>query len=193
MNTLISKKARRLLEDNGYKFRQKENLIVFRRATDYIGAIIISIIIIIIATPFFMFNTFLGLLTLSIGFGGLYIRRKYYSKKMEFTVDLNTQKFDFFDNEIELENQSLSYASKIILHSKFVDEYSSSFKSTSEEHQITIRVELLSGSLLTLFHFHSDYSKPSEEILEVYKLIKKLIRWTKKKEAESKLQDDLIS
>lgn len=107
---------------------------------------------------------------------------------MNFTVNLDTQKFDFIDSSIELDQQSLSYASKIILHSKFVDEYTSSFKSTSEEHSITVKIQLLSGSIFTLFDFHSDYEKPSDEMMEVYKLIKKLIRWTKRKETETELK-----
>lgn len=188
MNELLSKKATRLLEDNGYKYKKRDSLIVFRKGSDYTSIIVVSIIILIISAPFFFFNTFLGLLTLALGVAGIVVRYKYYSKKMNFTVNLATQKFDFIDNSIELEQQSLSYASKIILHSKFVDEYASSFKSTSEEHLITIRIQLLSGSIFTLFNFHSDYEKPSDEMMEVYKFIKKLIRWTKRKETETELK-----
>lgn len=185
---LLSKKAIRLLEDNGYRFRNKDNKIIFKRATEYISIIVVSFILLIVATPLFLFNTLLAWLTIFLGIGGLVVRFKYFSKKMNFTVNLLTKKFDFFDNTIELERQSLSYAKKIIIHSKFVSEYSSSFKSTSEEHEISIRIVLLSGSMFTLFKFHSDYEKPSEEIMEVHDFVKNLIRWTKKKEAQYKLQ-----
>ena len=185
---LLSKKAIRLLEDNGYKFRKKDKIIVFKRATEYISIVVVTFIILIIAAPLFLFNSLLAWLTIILGIAGLFVRHKYFSKKMNFTVNLLTKKFDFFDNVIELERQSLSYARKLIIHSRFVSEYSSSFKSTSEEHEISIRLELLSGSMFTLFRFHSDYEEPSEEIMEIHDFVKNLIKWTRKKEAQYKLQ-----
>lgn len=184
MKELLSKKALRTLADNGYQFKREDDKIILKKKFDYIAIIVIAVITLIVGFPLFLVNGFLGLLTLVLGMAIIFIRQKYFAKKMLFEVDLSNQKFDFFDHSIELERQSLSFASKIILHSKYVDEYTSSFKSTSEEHQITISIQLLSGSVFTLFYFHSDYAKPSEEILEVYKLIKKLIRWTKKKAQE---------
>jgi hypothetical protein len=184
----LSKKAIRLLEDNGYLFKIKDDTIIFRKSTEYTSIVVVSFLILIIASPLLLINTFLALLTLLLGITGLVVRFKYYTKKMNFIVKLKNQKFDFNDNVIELEDQSLSYASKILINSKFVSEYTSSFKSTSEEHEIAIRIQLLSGSILTLFKFHSDYEKPSEEIMEVHDFIKELIRWTKKKDAQSKAQ-----
>lgn len=184
----LSKQAVRLLGDNGYKFNKKDRIIEFKRATEYTSIVVVTFIILIVAAPLFIFNTLLAWLTILLGFVGLFVRYKYFSKKMNFTVNLTTKKFDFFDNAIELERQSLSYAKKIIIHSRFVSEYSSSFKETNEEHEISIRLELLSGSMFTLFKFHSDYEKPSEEMLEVHDFIKNLIRWTKQKEAQYKLQ-----
>ena len=191
MKPLLSKKAIRVLEDNGYKYKQSDEFILFRKSTEYISIIVVSVIGLIIAFPLFIFNTFLGILTLLLVAAGIVFRYKYYSKKMVFSINLKTQKFNFLDHVIELENQSLSFASKIILHSRFKDEYTSAFKNTSEEHHITIGMELLSGSMFTIFRFYSDYSKPSEEMLEVYKLVKKLIHFSKKKEAESKQQTAL--
>lgn len=188
MKDLLSKKALNLLGDNGYKFKKTDDLIVFRRATEYTSIVVVSFILLIVSLPIFFFNAYLGWLTIAIGIIGLVVRFKYFTKKMNFTVNLKTQKFDFHDNTIELENQSLSYAAKILIHSKFVSEYTSSFKSTSEEHEISIIVQLLSGSMLTIFKFHSDYEKPSDEIMEVHDLIKDLIKWTKKKDAQSKAQ-----
>lgn len=185
---LLSKKAIRLLEDNGYKFKKKDRIIIFKRAAEYISIVVVTFIILIIAAPLFLFNSILAWLTILLGIGGLFVRHKYFSKKMNFTVNLITKKFDFFDNVIVLERQSLSYAKKLIIHSRFVSEYASSFKNTSEEHEISIRIQLLSGSMFTLFKFHSDYEKPSREIMEVHDFVKNLIRWTKKKEAQYKLQ-----
>ncbi|MEP1096730.1 MAG: hypothetical protein ABJG78_16555 [Cyclobacteriaceae bacterium] len=184
----LSKKAIHLLEDNGYKFKMADNLITFKRATEYTSIVVVSFIVLIVAAPLFIFNSLLAWLTIILGAAGLYVRFKYYSKKMNFTVNLTTKKFDFFDNSIELERQSLSFAKKLIIHSRFISEYSSSFKNTSEEHQISMRIQLLSGSIFTLFKFHSDYEEPSEEMMEVHDFVKNLIKWTRKKEAQYKLQ-----
>lgn len=184
----LSKKAIHLLEDNGYKFKKTDNLIVFKRATEYTSIVVVSVIILIVAGPMFIFNALLAWLTILLGAAGLYVRFKYYSKKMNFTVNLLTKKFDFFDNQIELERQSLSFAKKLIIHSRFVSEYSSAFKSTSEEHEVSMRIQLLSGSIFTLFKFHSDYEEPSEHMMEVHDFVKRLIKWTKQKEAQYKLQ-----
>ena len=190
MKELLSKKAIRVLENNGYKFVYKNHLITFKRATDYIGIIVIGFITLFFGGTLMIFSSFLGYLTFVLGIGGIIVRQRYFSKKMNFAANLKTQKFDFFDNAIELEHQSLSYTSKIIIHSRFVDEYTSSFKTTSEEHEISIRIELLSGSMFTLFRFQSDHAKPSDEIMEIYKFMKKLIRWTKRKRAQSTGQTD---
>ncbi|MEP5611313.1 MAG: hypothetical protein ABJP45_03655 [Cyclobacteriaceae bacterium] len=184
----LSKKAIHVLEDNGYKFKKTDNLIVFKRATEYTSIVVVSFIILIVAGPLFIINPLLAWLTIILGAAGLYVRFKYYSKKMNFTANLTTKKFDFFDNSIELERQSLSFAKKLIIHSRFVSEYSSSFKSTSEEHEISMRIQLLSGSIFTLFKFHSDYEEPSEEMMEVHDFVKNLIKWTRNKEAQYKFQ-----
>lgn len=182
MKPLLSKQSIQLLKNNGYAYSQNGGTITFQKAFDYVSIIVVSILALLVAFPFFLFNTFLGALTIFIAIGGLILKYTRFSKKMKFILDIPTQKFHFLDHAISLENQSLSYASKIILNSKFKDEYSSAFKSTTEEHIITIRLEMISGSGFTCFRFHSDYAKPSEEILEIYKLLKKLIQFTKKKQ-----------
>ncbi|MEM6829083.1 MAG: hypothetical protein AAF551_01115 [Bacteroidota bacterium] len=184
MKPLLSKKSIRLLEDNGYKYYQKGRTITFQNTFDYISIVVISGLVLFIGVPMILFNIYLGILTILLALIGLLLKYTRFSKKMKFTIDLPTQKFDFFDKHVGLANQSLSYASKIILNSKFKDEYSSAFKTTSEEHIITIRLELKSGRGFTCFKFHSDYAKPSEEILEIYKLLKKLVRFTKNKQVE---------
>ncbi|MEQ9008601.1 MAG: hypothetical protein RLP12_12000, partial [Ekhidna sp.] len=64
----------------------------------------------------------------------------------------------------------------IYIHSKFVDEYSSAFKSTSEEHQITIGLELDNQKLAPLFKLISDHAKPSKEMNEVYDFLESSIK-----------------
>ncbi len=187
MKSLLSKEAIRVLEDNSYKFIQGEDLIVFKRAKEYTTIIVIGGLFFFVALVLFIFSTLFGILTLLLGAAAIFVKVRYFTKKMDFIVNLKTLKFDFYDNEIDLDQQSLSFASKIILHSKFVASYASADKSTNEEHRITINIKLLSGSTFTLFAFHSDYSEPSDEIVEIYELIKKLIRWTKAKDQESKL------
>ena len=154
VKSLLSKKAIRLLEDNGYRYLQKGRTITFKRAFDYVSIIVVVVLTLLIAFPLFLFNTFLGVLTIVLALGTLIARYTYFAKKMKFVIDLPTQKFNFSDNYISLSNQSLSYASKIILNSKFKDEYTSAFKTTSEEHAITIRLELKSGSGFTCFKWH---------------------------------------
>lgn len=184
----LTKKAVHELEDNGYKYKHKADLIVFKRASDYVSVIVIFAILLFVSIPIFAFNTFLGILTVLLAIGGVFVKIKYYSKKMNFTINLQTQKFSFYDNAVDLDNQSLSFASKISLRSRFKDEYASAFKNTSEEHEITMNLELMSGTVLTLFKFHSDYAKPSEEIEQVHNLIKNIIITAKKMQAKASSQ-----
>ena len=64
----------------------------------------------------------------------------------------------------------------IYIHSKFVDEYSSAFKSTSEEHQITIGLKLDNQQLVPLFKLISDHAKHSKEMNEVHDFLETRIR-----------------
>ena len=79
--------------------------------------------------------------------------------------------------KLELDDRSKSFSfdeiQGIYIHSRFVDEYSSAFKSTSEEHQVTIGLE--AKNQVPLFKLISDHAKPSKEMNEVYDYLKSII------------------
>ncbi|MEO9487642.1 MAG: hypothetical protein ABJI55_04620 [Ekhidna sp.] len=66
--------------------------------------------------------------------------------------------------------------SGVYIHSKFVDEYSSAFKSTSKEYRVTIGLEIKTEQHIPLFKLISDHAKPSKEMNEVQRFLESTIQ-----------------
>ena len=63
----------------------------------------------------------------------------------------------------------------VYTHSKYVDEYSSAFKSTNKEYRITIGLEV-AHKQIPLFRLIADHAKPSKEANAVHDFLESLIR-----------------
>ena len=171
---MLSKKSLDMLEYNGYSFRQSDGQLIFKKAgTDRIGLIIIMIISLLFTAMLFVIQWWAGIGALVIGF--LVFRPLVKRIPGKLALALNPK-----NEEIELDNQSHTRnfhdIRGVYIHSKFVDEYSSAFKSTSEEHQITIGLEEKNGNQIALFKMISDHAKPSKEMNEVHSFLQNTIQ-----------------
>lgn len=166
---MLSKKAIDMLEYNGYFLKQDRSRIVFKNSgIDRIGLMIVIIlsaigIVLLTATVWWA-----GLIALIIAF-------LIFKPLVERIPGESKLVIDIANKTFELNHHSGWYAfdrvKGVFTHSKFVDEYSSAFKSTSEEHQVTIGLEL-DEKQVSLFKLISDHAKPSKEMNEVANFLK---------------------
>ncbi|WP_420576624.1 hypothetical protein [Ekhidna sp.] len=170
---MLSKKAIDMLEYNGYFLKQDGSRIVFKNSgIDRIGlmiVIILSAIGIVLLTAIVWWAGLIALIIAFLIFKPLVERIPGESKLI----------IDTANKSFELNNHSGWYSFNrvkgVFVHSKFVDEYSSAFKSTSEEHQVTIGLEL-DEQQLPLFKLISDHAKPSKEMKEVVDFLESCFR-----------------
>ncbi|MEQ6168355.1 hypothetical protein AAOE16_14265 [Ekhidna sp. MALMAid0563] len=168
---MLSNKAIDMLEYNGYSFKTNGNQILFKKAgTDQMGLIIVMIFTAIVIGIFFAIQWWAGLGALVVAFLIFRPLVKRIPGSLKLAIEPGTRK-------LELNNRSMAFSFEdikgIYIHSKFVDEYSSAFKSTSEEHQVTIGLE--AQNQIPLFKLISDHAKPSKEMNEVYDYLKSII------------------
>ncbi|WP_420317207.1 hypothetical protein [Ekhidna sp.] len=170
---MLSNKAIDMLEYNGYSYKSKNDQILFKKAgTDRVGLIIVMIISAVFIALFFALQWLAGLGALIVAFLIFrpLVRRIPGSLKLAIDPEKQT---------LELDDRSKSFSFEqikgVYIHSKFVDEYSSAFKSTSEEHQVTIGLEDENENQIPLFKLISDYAKPSKEMNEVYDYLSSVI------------------
>lgn len=164
----LSKKAIDMLEYNGYSYKERGDKILFKKSgTDQIGLIIVMIFSAIVIGLFFAIQWWAGLGALIVAVLIFRPLVKRIPGSLKLAIDPGKQ-------TLELDDRSKSFSFKeikgVYIHSKFVDEYSSAFKSTSEEHQVTIGFE--AQNQVPLFKLISDYPKPSKEMNEVYDYLK---------------------
>ena len=168
---MLSKKAIDMLEYNGYSFKAEESQILFKKTgTDRVGLIIVMIISALFIGIFFAIQWWAGLGALVVAFLIFrpLVKRIPGSLKLAISPD---------KRKLELDDRSKSFSfdeiQGIYIHSRFVDEYSSAFKSTSEEHQVTIGLE--AKNQVPLFKLISDHAKPSKEMNEVADYLKSVM------------------
>ncbi|WP_421763792.1 hypothetical protein [Ekhidna sp.] len=170
----LSKKALDMLEYNGYSFKQKDVQILFRKAgTDRVGLIIVMIVSLVFIVLIFALQWWAGLIAMVIAFLIFRPLVKRIPGRLKLVIDSNKKTVEIDDRT---QSYSFDQVSGVYNHSKFVDEYSSAFKSTSEEHQITIGFELENKQLVSLFKLISDHAKPSKEMNEVYTFLEGIIQ-----------------
>ncbi|GAB4237355.1 MAG: hypothetical protein Tsb0034_12420 [Ekhidna sp.] len=174
-NQSLSKEAIRLLEDNGYRVRISDKEIVFKKPYDYIGPIIILLIFGFIALPLFAYSYWLGALLLILVLLGIYFHRTLISKASKMKIFPARKHIDIYQRSGK-RWFSFNYIEHAFLHSKFQAEYSSAFKSTSQEFKIVIGLKLLSGETIEVFAFLSDYEEPNKEINEVHDFLLSVLK-----------------
>ena len=171
----LSKEAIEMLEDNGYRIKVTDKLITFKKPYDYIGPGILFFLFALVALPLFNTNYWLGAGIFIILVIGVFLHRNLISKAS--TLKLFTR-----DNKLEFINKdgkrwfSFWYVRNLFIKSKFKSEYTSAFKSTSQEYAVTIGVELRSRQTLNLLFMKSDYKEPTDEIKEVHNLFMEVLR-----------------
>ncbi|MEP0985881.1 hypothetical protein [Ekhidna sp.] len=169
----LSKKALEMLEYNGYSLKEhNDQITVSHSSFDSIGLIVIlflSLVGIVFLTaiePWFG----IGALVIAVLIFLPIIKRNKGSFKL--TADKGKSRF-----EISGYNHAISFSkiTGIFIHSKFVDEYSSAFKSTSEEHRVTIGL-VAQNEQVPVFKLIADHAKPSKEMNEVYTFLEGIIQ-----------------
>ena len=176
-NYSLSNESKRLLEDNGYKFKMNEKRVLINRSYDYVGPVILFVLFGFVALPLFDYSYWLGALIFILLVVGVYLHRNLFSKA-------SVLKISFQDSKVELKDKTGTrwftswYVRSLFLRSKFKSEYTSAFKSTSEEYLVSIGVELRSGEEVALLRFLSDYQEPTKEMNEVHDFLKSILSKT---------------
>ena len=178
-NRPLSKSAREVLAENGYKFYSNETGVWFKRSPGVMGAIVIMIITFFVSLPFFSAGIPYGIGIIACVLAGIIIRRVYFSDKSSFRVNQLQKTFSAKVGTYFQENQPLSLISTIVLHSQFVDEYVTAARNSVEEHLISIRVQLMNKEEITLFKLKSEQSEPSRAINEIYQFLEASVKLAK--------------
>lgn len=105
------------------------------------------------------------------------------TKKMKgkILLEINTEekRFKIHSRSFTSNWASIDSINEMSLRSKYVDEYTSAFKNTSEEHQITIELNINGHGVVQVFKFSADYAEPSKEINEVYAFLEDVLNSNK--------------
>ncbi len=176
----LSKEAVRFLEENGYSFRLKDNQIQFKRRIGYMGSIVLLFVTLFLSIPVFSVGVIYGIILIGGVIGAIMIRRIYFTKKSKLIIDLDANTFTAIIDTYYQEDQSLKMISTITMESKFIDEYTTAARNSVEEHLISIKVQLITKEILTLFRLKSDQSEPTPVINEIYALLEDVIKNAKK-------------
>ncbi len=163
-----------MLEYNGYSFKSENNLFVFRHSGfDGIGlgiiiALTVALIVLLIMTlPLYG----IGALLLAILIFGPIVKRNKGRSKLEIDANKEVLRINEVDQKIE---KNFNEIASVYTHSKFVDEYSSAFKSTSKEYRVTIGLEI-DNRKFPLFKLIADHEKPSKEAAAVHDFLERVI------------------
>lgn len=164
-----------MLEYNGYSFRNRDNQFVFKHsAVDSIGLAIVLFIAALLIIFLMAYNVLIGvggLLLVLFIFIPIIKRSKGRS---QLAIDPTKQLLKVVEID-ESSTTSFKDVDGVYTHSKFVDEYTSAFKSTSKEYRITIGVEV-DQRQIPLFKLIADHAKPSKEMNEVHEFLETVIR-----------------
>ncbi len=175
----LSKEAIHFLEENGYSFRSRNNKIQFKRRVAYMGAIVLLFVTLFLSIPVFAAGTIYGIILIVGVVGSIMIRRIYFTKKSNLTIDLDQKTFTAIIDTYHQEDQSLKMISTITMESKFVDEYTTAARNSVEEHLISIKVQLITKEEVVLFQLKSEQAEPTPEINEIYSLLEETVKSAK--------------
>ncbi|WP_436514438.1 hypothetical protein [Ekhidna sp. To15] len=164
-----------MLEYNGYSFKSKDQKYVFKHSSiDSIGLSVILLIVTFVVIVLMVYNAFIGVgaLVLSLLIFAPIVKRS--KGKSSLVIDASQEVLQHNENDIKV-TKGFSDIASVYMHSMFVDEYSSAFKSTSKEYQVTIGLEI-DGRKVPLFKLIADHAKPSKEMNAVHDFLETVIR-----------------
>ena len=177
MSLSLGKKALDMLDYNGYSFMRDQNKISFKHSSsDRVGLIIMLVLCLFV-------SVFLFSIQLIVGLGALLVCVLIFTPLLSRSVGKLAMSINKKDEWISI-NQPDTHSFKIpfnqvagiFTRSKFVDEYSSAFKSTSKEYQVTIGLEMDDRKLIPIFKLIADHEKPSKEMNEVAEFLRSEIK-----------------
>ena len=175
----LSKKALNVLEDNGYHFESKNNVITIKHSSGIMGIIVLLIITVFLSIPLFSAGAIYGIGLIAAVFAYIMIRRIYFSTKTKLAIDKNQNTFTAKVGTYFQEDQPLTMISSIVLHSQFVDKYVTAARNEIEEYHIEIKIQLITKEEVTLFKLKSEHSEPTKEINEIYNLLEGAVKGAK--------------
>lgn len=175
----LSRKAIDVLAENGYRFKSENNVITIRRSSGIMGIIVLFIITIFLSIPVFSAGIVYGVGLIVIVVGFVLIKRLYFSRKSQLTIDRNNNTFTAIVDTYYQEDQPLTMISSLTLQSKFIDEYTTAAKNSVEEYLVSIAIQLITKEEVILFQLKSEQSDPPEEINEIYRLLENAIKGAK--------------
>ncbi len=176
---LLSQEALDVLEENGYHFKSKGNVIDIKRAPGIMGAIIVMIIAIFASIPVFSLGAIYGVGFLLAVLAIIVVRRMYFSDTSKFLINQDKRTFSAKIGTYYEEDQPLSMISTIVLHSQFIDQYVTAARNSVEEHLISIRIQLMTKEDITLLKLKSENSEPSDAINEIYQFLENTVKDSK--------------
>ncbi len=164
-----------MLEYNGYSYKNKEGIFIFKHsAIDSIGLTILLLFSTLLVIALLIYNILFGvgamLLCLFI-FVPIVKRSK---GKSSLIIDPANQLLRFNESDRKI-TKGFSDVVGVYTHSKFVDEYSSAFKSTSKEYRVTIGLDI-DDLKISLFKLISDHQKPSKEMNAVHNFLESVLK-----------------
>ena len=140
----LSQKAIDVLEDNGYHFNSKNNIITIKHSSGIMGIIVLGIITAFVSIPLFAAGAVYGIGLFVVVVGYVMIRRVFFSSKSKLVINKVNDTFSMKAGTYFEEDQPLTMISAISLKSSFVDKYVTAARNEMEEHLIEIKVELIS-------------------------------------------------
>jgi hypothetical protein len=171
-DSTFSKKTHHMLEDNGYSYKYIESICQFNRSSSAaIGVIGVAAFIAVIIVLVIVLDPLYGILAMLLLILGTFGIVKTLVNKPFLLINSDHKTFAIDLPEYNRGWNPVNKVASITLKSKFVSEYTSAFKETSEEHLVTIHLNLDSGRNIMLFKFSSDYAEPTPEINEVYSFL----------------------
>lgn len=168
-DTSLSKKAVRMLGDNGYSFKQEGDIYTFTHSSNAaIGVIVMAAFVALFNVLFIIINPIPGTIAFILLIAATITVVKKLVGKTLIEIDIKRKLLAISTRAYTCNWSSVNTVNEIILKSKYVDEYTSAFKNTSEEHMVTISLNLNAHGAIQLFKFSADYAEPSDEVNEVY-------------------------
>ena len=166
-----------MLEDNGYAVEENQGVYTFKHSSSAaVGVIVIAILVAIFNFIFIAINPVPGIIAFVMLIIATITVMKKLVGKVLIKINIINKTFTISTSQYSCDWTSFDSINEIILKSKYVDEYTSAFKSTSEEHRISINIKLGSHEVIQLFKFSSDYADPTPEIQEVYSFLEGAFR-----------------
>lgn len=168
-NIPFSKKTIQMLEDNEFAVKKDGAFLSFKKVSLAKAILLVPVFFLsLIAVAHIQqhpLKTLVAILIIALITKVIWTR---LTKKLHFQIDFSDNTFKFYDYKRNLHWHYLQDIEELSWSSKFVSEYASAFKSTSEEHEVSFKIKLKNGRVLTIFKFASDYAEPTKEINELY-------------------------